>query len=147
MSSFHQYDPGKLIVSLGLLPSPISGYQKGTFIKIARDAQAFMKFVGSDGETTRVRNRNRSGSMEITLQQGSASNATLSALAEVDELTGQGVVPMTFMDMSGTSPQSVAASTYAWIRKKPDMTFGGESEEGRVWIFDLASMDFFIGGN
>lgn len=147
MSLFHQYDPGKIIVSLGLVPAPITGYQKGTFLKVARDAQAFMKFTGSDGEVTRVRNRNRAGSMELTLQQGSQSNAVLSALAALDEASGTGVTPVTFMDMSGTLPQSVGAATYAWIRKMPDATFGGETEEGRVWIFDLASMDFFLGGN
>lgn len=147
MSTFHQLDPAKFIVSLGLIPSPLSGYQKGTFIKVSRDAQAFMKFVGSDGEVTRVRNRNRAGTLELTLQQGSLSNAVLSALAEADEASGLGVTPMTFMDMSGQFPQSVAAATHAWIRKKPDMTFGGETEEPRLWVFDLASMDYFIGGN
>ncbi len=147
MSNFHQYDPGKVILSIGLSPSPITGYQKGTFIKVARDAQAFMKFVGSDGEVTRVRNRNRAGSLEITLQQGSQSNATLSAIAKADELTGAGVFPITLMDMSGTDPKTTAAATQGWIRKMPDASFGGESEEGRVWIIDLASMEHFLGGN
>ncbi len=147
MSNFHQYDPGKVILSIGLAPSPITGYQKGTFIKVSRDAQAFMKFVGSDGEVTRVRNRNRAGSLEITLQQGSQSNAILSAIALADETTGAGVFPIALMDMSGVAPQSTAAATQGWIRKVPDSTFGGETEEGRVWIIDLASMEHFLGGN
>jgi hypothetical protein len=148
MSLFHQLDPAKFIVSVGTLPSPISGYAKGTFIEITRDEDTFKKFVGGDGEVTRVRNRNIAGMMKITLQQGSNSNAILSALATLDEQTGAGVVPITFMDMSGVAgAQSTAASAYGWIRKKPDMKFSGESEENREWIFDLARMDFLVGGN
>ncbi len=147
MSAFHSYDPGKVILALGLVPSPITGYAKGTFIEVDRDANAFEKFVGSDGEVTRVRNRNRAGSIKITLQQGSQSNAMLSALAAADELTGDGITPLTVMDMSGVSPQSTAASTQAWVRKMPKMGFGGETEETREWILDVASMAMFVGGN
>jgi hypothetical protein len=144
---FHQYDPGKIILAFGVSPTPISGYAKGTFIEVERDADAFMKVVGSDGEVTRVRNRNRAGSIKITLQQGSQSNVYLSEMAELDENLGTGVFPVTVMDMSGQTPQSTAASTQGWIRKKPKMGFGGETEETREWIIDLASMDMFIGGN
>lgn len=146
-AALHNFDPGKVILSLGGIPKPITGYQKGTFIEVARNEDAFKMFVGADGETTRVRNRNRSGMVKIVLQQGSESNADLSALAELDELTGGGVVPLTFMDMSGQVPQTTGASTQAWIRKKPAATFGGETEEGREWILDVADLDFFIGGN
>jgi hypothetical protein len=147
MSSFHQFDPGQCILSIGQTPTPISGYAKGTFIDIERDANAFEKFVGSDGEVTRIRNRNRSGMVKITLQQGSQTNALLSALAQLDEASGTGAVPLTFMDMSGQTPQSLAASTLAWVRKMPALTFAGDSEETREWILDCASMEIFVGGN
>ena len=147
MSAFHQYDPKKVLLSVGGTPSPISGYAEGTFIDASRDANAFEKSVGADGEVTRIRNRNRAGSIKITLQQGSNSNAMLSALAEADEQTGTGVVPITLMDMSGVFPQTCLAATYAWIRKKPDASFDGKTEKTREWIFDLAAMDFIIGGN
>jgi hypothetical protein len=147
MSNFHQIDPGKFVISLGTVPSPISGYAKGSFIEVDRDANAFEKFVGSDGEVTRVRNRNRAGGIKITLQQGSQANALLSALAAADELNGTGVVPITFMDMSGQTPQTTAAATFAWVRKLPKGSFNGESEEHREWFLDLSSMEFFIGGN
>lgn len=147
MGAFHQYDPGKVILSVGTLPSPISGYQEGTFIEVSRDANAFEKAVGADGEVTRIRNRNRAGSIKITLQQGSNANALLSALADTDELTGLGVIPLTLMDMSGAAPKSVAATPYAWIRKKPNMTFSGNKEEAREWIFDCGTLEHFIGGN
>ena len=78
---FHQIDPGKFILSLGTLPTPLSGFAKGTFLEFSRDANAYEKFVGADGEVTRVRNRNRAGSCKVTLQQGSSGNAMLSALA------------------------------------------------------------------
>jgi hypothetical protein len=148
MEAFHQYDPGKIILSLGASPSPISGYAKGTFIEVERDANAFEKSVGSDGEVTRIRNRNRAGSIHIKLQQGSASNAYLTSLALEDELTGKGVVPLLVTDMSGALPNnSSAGATKAWIRKQPKLTFGGEAEEVRDWIIDCASMAQFTGGN
>jgi len=148
MSQLHQVDPGKMIFSVGTLGVPVTGYAKGTFLEFSRDVDAFVKSVGSDGEVTRVRNRNRAGSVKVTLQQGSQTNAAFSALAILDEQSGLGVVPCTFMDMSGLPGQeTVAASTTGWIRKMPDTTMSGEGEEHRVWIFDLAVMPMFVGGN
>lgn len=143
----HQLDPGKFIVSLGLVPKPISGYAPGTFIELSRDVDAFSKHVGSDGEVTRVASKNKAGSLKIVLQQGSLSNADLSALAVADENSLTGITNVLVMDMSGQVPQTTGAAVQGWVKKMPAASFSGNSEENREWIIDLASMDFFIGGN
>lgn len=146
MSVMHSYDPGQVILSLGVSPTPISGYAQGSFIEVDRDANAFTKYTGSDGEVTRVRSRNRSGSIKLILQQGSQSNAYLSALAELDENLGTGMVPVLLRDQSG-SPVTLASSPYAWIRKKAKSDFPGENTATREWIIDLGPMAYFVGGN
>lgn len=147
MSNFHQFDPGQVKLTLGVSPTPITGFAKGTFIEVERDEDAFKKFVGSDGEVTRVRNRNTAGMVKITLDQGSQSNAYLSGLADLDEASGSGVVPMSLVDYSGVSPVSAVSSPQAWCRKRPKMDFAGEADSPRVWIFDMASCIFEVGGN
>ena len=143
----HQIDPGKYILAVGATPSPISGYAKGTMIEVSRDVNAWEKVVGGDGEVSRVHSRNRAGSIKITLLQGSASNAVLSALAALDEATGQGVVPIAFMDMSSQAPFTEASAPNGWIRKMADAKFGGEADEPREWIFDLDDVEYFLSGN
>ena len=145
-------DPGKFILSVGApggsASSPIGGYAKDSMIEISRDANAFEKEVGGDGEVTRIRNRNTAGKIKIVLNVGSASNIFLSNLANIDEQSGGGVVPISFFDMSGLLPNnSMAAATYAWIMKKPDRKFMGSSGGTVEWTFDCASLEYFLGGN
>lgn len=147
MGVMHSYDPGQVILTLGVSPTPISGYAQGSFIEVDRDANAFTKYTGSDGEVTRVRSRNRSGSIKVILQQGSQSNDYLTSLAELDELSGEGMVPCTLTDMSGGPVKTLAASPYAWIRKKAKSDFPGENSAVREWVIDLGPMAYVVGGN
>ena len=147
MSKFHNYDPAKVLFSWGLLTGVLSGYAEGTFIKAGRDEKAFKKKGGADGEYTRVQNRSRGGHIELTLKQGSASNAILSAIFQADENSGTGVAPVTLIDMSGTQPQTAVSAVNCWIQGIPEITFGANDEEQRVWVFDTDEMEIFIGGN
>lgn len=134
------YDPGKLVVSFrGRL---ISGFGDGSMIKITRDEDAYTKIVGGDGEVARVRSRNKSGSVELTLMQTSASNDDLSSAAALDELSGTGIGPLMVKDLLGTT---VAAGANAWIRKLPDAEYNKDGAD-RVWIIDVEQLDLFVGG-
>jgi hypothetical protein len=148
----HSVDPGKFILSIGapggVANSPITGYGPDTMIEISRDAQAFEKEVGGDGEVTRIRNRNTAGKIKIILNVGSTSNVLLTNLANLDEVSGGGVIPISFFDMSGLLPNNtMAAATYAWIMKKPDRKFQGKAGGTVEWTFDCGSLEFFLGAN
>ena len=136
-----QYDPAQfqLIVNGNI----ISGFADGTFISFTRSADSFSKTVGSDGEVTRTRMNDKSAELTITLQQASASNDILSDLYLLDELSGNGIVPVLMKDGSGNT---IIGAAEAWIRKPADATFSNEAEN-REWVIDMAAADPFIGGN
>lgn len=134
------YDPKLVILALGEIV--ISGYADGSMIQASRDADSFTKHVGADGEVSRTRNRNRSGSVTVTLKQTSLTNDALSALLAADELLGTGVRPLTLRDMSGTT---LLASDRAWIRKPADAEFARDQSD-RQWVFDCATLSGVVGG-
>lgn len=135
------YDASEVSIIVGT--RPLSGLAEGTFVNAVRDEQNFTKQVGADGEVTRSKTNNKSGTIEITLQQGSESNDYLSTLALADENTGNGTFPVTVIDRSGTT---VIFGREAWIQKPADMGLGRDAGE-RTWVIDVAEMDMFVGGN
>lgn len=135
------YDPKAVIITIGGVP--MSGYADGTFCEISRDAQAFTKVVGADGTTTRVKSNNTGGTLTVTLKQSSPSNDVLSSFAQADALTNSGVVPILVKDLSGNSDYFSATG---WVQKLPDSIFANEINN-RVWVFDLADVDIFVGSN
>lgn len=121
----------------------LRGKSEGTFVKVARDEDSFTKKVGADGEVTRAKTSNRSGTIEVTLDQSSEDNAYLQQLVNTDENTSNGIVPAKIIDSSGTY---VAIAAEAWVRKPSDAEMGRDVKE-RTWIVDCASIDMLGGGN
>lgn len=134
------YDPSKIVMTLGSII--VSGYADGEFVKASRDADAFTKVVGTDGEVTRTRSLNRAGSATFTLAQTSATSDLLAALAAVDEADGVGVVPLLIKDLNGAT---LFAAGEAWVRKVPEIGFG-KDQTPREWIIDTGPVSVFVGG-
>lgn len=136
------YKPGKVVFVFG--PIIISdGWAEDSMIKVSRDEDTFTKKVGAAGEVTRVHNRNKSGSFELTLMQSASNNALLSAIHATDELTGNGVHPIMLKDLSGNT---IASGANCWIRKMPETVFTKDAGE-RIWIFDADIVNQLDGGN
>lgn len=135
------YDPGSVIVSIG--GANMSGFADGTFVVVEREEDSFVKHVGADGEVSRSKSNNKSGSLTLTLASTSNSNAVLSGFATVDENTGDGIVPVLVKDASGTS---VYFAGEAWVRKPANAEFGNEVGD-REWVLDLASVEMLTAGN
>jgi len=135
------YDPSEVSVSVGL--TPVTGFADGTFVVCEKDADSFSKVVGIDGIVSRVKTRNRAGSVKITLTQTSPSNDQFSLIATLDELSNTGIVPISVKDNNGTSLCTVA---WAWVKKIPSLD-NGKDLSNREWIFDTADMDLWIGAS
>lgn len=135
------YDPKSVLIIVG--GAIMGGFTDGTFLSVERDDDAFAKETGADGETSRAKRNNRSGSATLTLHQTSPSNDILSAFALADELDNSGVVPFLVRDLSG---RTTLFSALGWIRKVPATPYSTEIED-REWVLDLADLDFFVGGN
>lgn len=139
--SVRTYDPKQVVVVIG--GTIMGGFADGTFVTVARENDAFAKSSGADGIVTRAKSNDRSGSLSLTLAQSSPSNDVLSVIAIADEQTSKGIVPVAIRDFSG---RSTFVSAFGWIRKIPDSEFGKDVSD-REWVFDLADLDSFVGGN
>ncbi len=137
----YTYDPSEVVLSVG--GAELSGFTDGAFIKISRDEDAFTKTVGADGQVSRAKNANRSGSITITLKQTSPSNQILHGFAKLDEMGNAGLVPVLVKDLLGTT---LASSAGAWIKKVSDVEMGKEISD-REWILDCETIELEVGGN
>lgn len=135
------YDAAQVILSVG--GANISGYADGTFISIEREEQSFTKVVGADGNTSRAKSNNRSGSLTITLQQTSPSNEVLSGFLAQDESSADAVVPVLIKDNTG---ESRLFSATGWVQGLPTIEYAKEIST-REWVLDLADIEFNIAGN
>ncbi len=135
------YDAGDVSVIVGTRRA--SGLAEGSFVKVTRDVEAFIKKVGADGEVTRSKTNNKAGKVEIVVDQASDFNDFLSELAALDEATSNGIVPVTVVDGSGTT---VTFAREGWVQKLTDLDKGRDSGEN-TWIIDTGVMDIFVGGN
>lgn len=130
-------------VALVFFGVPITGLADGTFVKVAMNEDAFKLMIGTDGEGCRSATKNNSGRVEFTLGQWSGSNDILSAIHNVDKISGDGVGPFLQKDNSGTS---LYAAENAWIVKFPDSE-NGRDPGNRVWVIESENMQMFVGGN
>lgn len=135
-----QYDPLNVVLNVG--GRDVSGYAAGTFIEVERAKDAFTLVVGSDGENTRVKSQDRSGTIKIVLQQSSPLNDYFSSLADTDENTSGGVVPSLMKDTNGTT---VAQAKQSWIKKKAKSDFA-DTAENREWLIETGNLSLFVGG-
>ena len=138
---FKNFDPAKHVITwAGIL---FQGPASGTFLSAERADDAFKLDVGAAGDVTRVRNRNRTGSVTYTCQAASPLNDQLSARAALDEAFGTGVGPLQVKDLNGNT---VLHAEYAWIRKMPTVEIADEASN-REWIFDCADLAMTVGGS
>lgn len=122
---------------------PLTGFAPGSFITATRNNDSWNISVGSGGDATRAKSGDKSGRVTLTLLGSSASNATLSAMAAIDERDGSQVGPLAIKDLSGAD--TCVAGT-AWIVKPPDLEKSNE-ETNREWIFETDNLEIFAGGN
>lgn len=113
------YNPEKvaLVVGGSLLKSWNS-------IKITRDEPKWNFTTGTRGESTRTKNLNSMGTIEITVPQSSADNDVLSAYAISDA-----AIPCMVKDNSGSSIATMPKGTVVQL---PEMTMSKEPTD-RVW--------------
>ena len=135
------YDANEVSVIIG--SRVILGLIQGDAVVVARESDAFSDSVGLDGEVTRSANKDKRGTVTITLQQSSDDNDFLSLLSQVDELSGAGTIPLLIRDANGTS---LYTASEAWIQKPADGSISQEAGE-RAWVLRCANLKMFSGGN
>lgn len=135
------FDPKKIIIAFGA--TVLSGFPEGTFIKIARNGNAFEKSKGADGSVDRVNKNAYDFQVVATLKQTSPVNALLSGILAADQLSNVGVLPLTIKDLNG---DTLFEAPQAWIAKDPDAEFS-DGLSNREWTFETGPGAFLCGGN
>lgn len=135
------YNPKDVDLIIG--GAKIDGYADGTFIEVVRNSNAFETTAGADGQIARAKTNDNSADITVTLLQTSNSNATLNIIAENDEQTGKGVVPIVIKEReTGNKIQGGSG----WCKKRPDVTYAKEISD-RVWVFTIANSRTEMTGN
>lgn len=135
------YDPGQITVAAGA--DILGGFAEDSVCEVERSEASFVTHVGADGEVTRSRNRNKSGTVKVKLIRTSSSNDVLAAKLAADELDGSGVFPITVKDLLGTT---LHFGQSAWVERPPPDSFEKEANE-REWTIAVGELDMFPGGN
>lgn len=136
------YDPAQVQVSIG--GSIITGFEPGTFITIVRSVNNFDWTVGADGkEGIRSKRNDRSALMTFTLRQTSLGSKVLANLANRDEKSSDGVVPISVVEL-GTDTRFLSAK--GWIEKPADASYA-ETPQPRAWMIRLAEVPMEHAGN
>lgn len=134
------YDPAKVSLIVG--GHIVQGYADGEFVVAARNNDNFSRVGGADGEQSRSKSNDKSGTITITLMQSSLSNAVLQGFALADELASAGLVPVLIKDSNGSE---LCTAELAWCQKPSDKGFAKEGGE-RQWVFETGELIFVGGG-
>ena len=134
-----------VVISVGNFNHQVTGFVEGTFISASRMVPASEPYIGSDLSGGRVKRRNRSMNVTVSLHQYSQSNYVLQALQRADEGDDGNtyVASMTIKDNSG---QTMFFSSQTIIATTPDVTLSSTTEQ-RDWTFFMFNTDNYIGGN
>ncbi len=135
------YDPSKVIIVFA--GRVLSGFAEGTKVTVEHDEDAWTTQIGVDGEGTRSKSNNRSGTITVELMQSSDDNLFLYGIYEIDRNSNAGALPLLVKDGSGTS---IHMAETAWISKLPSAEYAIEAG-AREWIFKTDILVSALGGN
>ena len=113
MASFKEFDSDQ-ITALFANVLLDSGYGDGEFCRIEQTEKSFGTKVGTDGEVTRYKMKNKLTTVTFITSQTSSANAKFSAILAADENgpNGAGVAPLLVRDRQGSS---LFEAQFAWI--------------------------------
>jgi hypothetical protein len=128
------YDPKQVIVSFGGVQ--LVGYAKGEFTASEMNEDAYTVEVGSGGNVTRVRSRNVTGTVTITLLRESPSNTYLQTKRELDKKFNLGTGTLQILNING---DELALAPVAWIKKDPKQV-NSDTASPREWVFECEEL-------
>lgn len=137
------YNPDRITMILGKII--IDGFADGQFVEVEMNNDAYALTMGTDGDGTRAKSNDRSGTVTFNLMMSSDKNDALSALHNLDLNSpgGDGVVPLLIKDLEG---RTLITAERAWIRRFPTVTYD-RGTTTRDWVIESDHIIQFQGGN
>jgi hypothetical protein len=124
------YSVDKTVVIVGV--APVVGFA-GDRVKVTFNQDLIETVMGTDGNGRHVVSKDKSGTVSITLEHGSPSNATFELLRMAGE-----PFPIIVKDNSSLATMFMTAD--AMIKKQPDMGLGAKPSD-LEWAFSFISGD------
>ena len=140
MTKLYAFDPKQ--VNVTVMGQQIVGFGEEK-VTVERSNPGWELTVGADGDATRVKSNDLSGTITITLQQTSPSNNLLSTLFEIDDQDDTGVVNCLIKDNKGFT---YVEAKKAYVEKLPEASFA-KTHSDRVWVLRCHNLTYFLGGN
>lgn len=105
-------------VSIWLGPIRFEGLAEDTFVNGSRETKVWRaKRASIDGNITRSKSTNRSGSVQVMLDDTSPTNLLLTGLIKIGEDTGKDILPLSIADRS---TRDILAAGLAWLTGYPE---------------------------
>lgn len=141
-SCVRTYAPEEVSLNIALL-FPAEAFSEESIINISKEEDYFRTNVGAAGGVERFHVSNPVYSIEIVLSQTSPTNAILTALATVDDLSRLATFPVFAKDSSGSS---LFLATTCWVDKPPEADYSNRLKDRR-WVLKSSDLVFNLGGN
>lgn len=135
----HTYSPSDIRLD-------ISGFQITGFesISVKKNSPAFSIVKGIRGKNSRVRNRDTSCTVTVTVIQTSLVNDVLNQILEEDLRTNSARLTLDLTDGLGSSK---IVSNECFIESHADLVYSGDIEYRRWSLICLSTDLFRVGGN
>lgn len=132
-------------VTISLSGFVIKDLAPDSFVEVIPNAPSFLHVDGIRGKTTRVRQRNKSGTIILRIQQTSPVNDLLSKIVLEDEIQMTGLLEVAISDAGG-STTSLYQNCY--IREVAKLSYSGSELQPREWYinYEVGSRNY-VGGN
>ena len=148
-SQLASYRPSSIVIAITHPKSNTShivgGMSKNSVVTLEYPEATWTRKTLNYGETVRTHNLDKTLRMTIHLDQTSASNDYLSAIASYDErdLTGlDGIFTCTFADKSS---RTYAYSAQCFVKRPQNYEYGNDTSN-RDWVIVLAGAEQYLGG-
>lgn len=143
MLGIYTYAPEDIQVSLS--GYNLKDFAAGTFVEVIPNNPSFTRVGGIRGKSTRVRQRDKSGTVIIKIQQTSPVNDLLSKIVLMDEIQMTGLLELTIKDLGGSTTNLFKNCYISQIDK---LAYTDEDTTAREWRINYEVLGrYYIGGN
>lgn len=123
----------------------LEDFADGSFIELNKNAPYFRQVRGIRGKHTRVRTRDRSGTLRFRMLQTSPQNDVLSNLVEQDDVNQTGLLEVVLRDVGGTTGIQLGN---AYVTAPSDKTYQATSTTANEWVINYDYLvRYHVGGN
>lgn len=142
-ADLHTYDPLQIVVVFA--GNHLQGYADSSFVKVERSEDTWSDQVGADGQVTRVRSRNKTGNVTLTLVAASATNQILAGIiAAAENSTAPiDVGTLSIRDLNGLD---LHTAEKAWLKRPANAEYAKDAGT-REWMFRCAELITNSGGS